>query len=88
MPAKKTTIATAEKRVIKAEVKSCTAALKAVSRDFKRARRLAEKECANAFRAADIARAKYRKTQSQLDKREARETATITRRISILQGRL
>lgn len=81
MLAKKTTIATAEKRQIKAEMKSLTSARKKILTDSIQAANAALKE----LRAAQR---KHTAILNRIDKAVPRETAKITRRIAILEGRI
>lgn len=77
MPAKKTTIAAAEKRVIKAEIATMKRNLRKVHSDCRRER----KAYGQLLRQWDT-------KLKRLNKTEARELASATRRIAILEGRL
>jgi len=74
---KKTTIATAEKRVIKAEIKTHKFALRQVTSDCKKER-------------TRLSLLINRATRSlvSLGKSETRESAAILKRLAILEGRL
>ena len=77
MPAKTTTIRSAEKRVIKAEIRSLKKARREiVSSYLKESKRIT----ADARKAA--------RSFAQVTKSMRRESASVDRRISILQGRL
>lgn len=88
MPAKSSSPEAAQKRVWKAELRTHQKNRQSMLRDFKKAHRLSEKECAQAIRSAQIAKAKHRKDLIRLGKSEARETAAIDKRIAILKGRI
>ena len=88
MPAKSTSPEAAQKRVWKAELKDFTKAAKVVVRDSKKEINRLAKECAQAVRAADIAKAKFRKEKAKIEKGTGRELSSITRRIGILKGRI
>lgn len=88
MPAKSTSPEAAQKRVWKAELADFTKAEKLVIRDSKKELARLDKECAQAIRSAEIAKAKHRKNKARVEKAIARELSTITRRIGILKGRI
>ena len=77
MPAKKTTIATAEKRVIKAEI----ATLKRASRKVASDHIAAHKKLAAEQR-------RINRDFARLDRSEQRAGSAIARRLAILEGRL
>lgn len=70
MPAKKTTIAAAEKRVIKAEIRTLRKNHAKLTADWRREQKRLDR------------------LKAQADKRVERESITIIRRLSILNGRL
>ena len=80
MPAK-TTIATAEKRVIKNEMRTLGRAHKKMLADALKAHKAARRELLSAH-------LKYGKTTTRIDNSVKRESAAIERRVSILEGRL
>ena len=81
MPAKKTTtIATAEKRVITAEMKT-------LGRNYKKLLADATKASKTAHQELLAAQRKYKLITTRIDKAVARETAAIERRMAILEGR-
>lgn len=88
MPAKKTTIAAAEKRVIKAEIHALRVSACKVRRDVRQAFNRSLKETDAIVKAANKAHRKHLAFAEKLIKSETRETASISRRIAILQGRL
>jgi len=77
MPSKETTLATAEKRVIKAELTTLQKALRKVASDCRRARKV----------QTEIQR-KSKLKLARLEKSESSLTTHITRRIAILEARL
>jgi hypothetical protein len=77
MSAKKSTIATAEKRVIKAEIAT-----------HKKAWNKVFKDCSTARRKLFAEKLKIDRELKRIDKAQERERLTICRRIAILQGRL
>jgi len=77
----KTSIATAEKRVIKHEMRTLGRAHKKMLADALKADKAAKRELLSAQR-------KYRKTITRIDNSVKRESAAIERRVSILEGRL
>ncbi len=81
MSSKKTTLDAAEKRVIKAEIKTLT---------FNHKKMLSEatKAAHSAHSELMAAQKRYKKTVTQIDKALPRETAKIQRRVAILVGRL
>jgi hypothetical protein len=81
MPATKTTTATAEKRVIKAEMKTLGRNYRKLLSDALKARKAAIKEITAAER-------RYKIAISRIDKAVPLATAIIERRIAILEGRL
>lgn len=81
MPAKKTTLAAAEKRVIKNEMKTLARAHQKILADALKAENAAHKEFAQAQR-------KYKAALARIDKSVPRATATCERRMGILEGRL
>ena len=81
MPAKQTTIATAEKRVIKAEITSLKKASLKVSADFRTEQKAVFATWKKADKAIHIFQARQAK---QLPK----QLAVIDKRIAILTGRL
>lgn len=77
MPAKKTSISTAEKRVIKAEIKTLKRAVRKITSDSViEAKRI------------DRAREELDRQYLRVSKSYDRETKSACRRISILEGRL
>lgn len=77
MPTKPTTITAAEKRVIKAELRTCKQSLRKVQKDC-----VAEDgRISREIRKLETARKKLSSTYS-------RESAAICRRMAILEGRL
>lgn len=88
MPAKKTTIATAEKRVIKAEIHALRQSACKVKQDVQQAFKRSLKEADAAVKTANKVHRKHLAFAEKLIKSEMRETASIERRICILQGRL
>ncbi len=88
MPAKKTTIATAEKRVIKSEISTLKKALRKVQTDCNKELSRAKREDA-ADRAAALKRHnKFLKFHARVKKAGHRGSASIERRVAILEGRL
>ena len=81
MPAKKTTIAAAEKRVIKAEMKTLGRNYQKLLSDALKTEKAARKEFA-------VAQRKYKATMARIDKAVPRATAKIERRVAMLEGRL
>lgn len=77
MPAKKTTIATAEKRVLKAEIAATKKALRKIESDRKKEQLRIIGEIRKLGRG-------YTKSTNAC----RRESATATRRLAILEGRL
>lgn len=77
MPAKKTTIATAEKRVIKAEIAATKKALRKIESDRKK------EQLRIIIQIRKLERGYTKATNAC-----RRESATATRRMAILQGRL
>lgn len=88
MPAKKTTIATAEKRVIKAEISGLKKSRSKIQTDCNKELGRAKREDA-ADRAAALKRHnKFLKLHARVKKAMHRECDSIERRIAILEGRL
>lgn len=88
MPAKSTSPEAAQKRVWKAELTTLTKNAKFVIRDSQKEINRLGKECAQAIRAAEIAKVKFRKDKARCEKAVSRELTTIARRIGILKGRI
>lgn len=88
MPAKATSHEAAQKRIWKAEMKQYGTLLKKTLSDAARAEREAKREVAAAQKKLTASHKKYTATMKRIDKAVPLATADITRRISILEGRI